>query len=48
MARFTRGARFVRPPARTNLWLGVGIGGVTLVASSKQLTGSLNAAALLL
>ena len=47
MALRTR-TRFVRPAPRTSLWIGAGLGNTTLVGSSKQLIGSLNAAALLL
>ena len=48
MARRVARARFVRPPVRTTMWIGQDIGGVTIVAGSKQLLGSLNAVAFLL
>ena len=49
MARrgFSR-TRFVRPAARTKVWIGANVGSTTLVASSDQLISSFNASALLL
>ena len=46
MAR--RHTRFVRPPARTKMWIGAGVGSTTMVGSSVQLISSLSAGALLL
>ena len=46
MAR--RHTRFVRPAPRTKIWIGAGLGKTTIVATSKTLLGSLNAAALAL
>ena len=48
MAR--RGARghFTRPPARTKIWIGSGVGRSTIVASTKTFVSSLSAGALLL
>ncbi len=43
-----RRARFVRPPPRTKMWIGAGVGGTTIVASSDTLISQLNAAALAL
>ncbi len=43
-----RRSRFVRPPERTKIWIGAGVGSVVLVASTKQLLGTLSAGALLL
>ncbi len=49
MARRSRApARFVRPPARTMIWLGNSIDKVNVPASSAVLIGVLNAAALAL
>ncbi len=47
MVRRTRG-RFIRPAARTKQWIGAGIGGETLAASSQTLSAVLSAGALLL
>ena len=46
MAR--RISRFVRPPARTMVWIGAGFTGANVGASSATLLGILNAAALAL
>ncbi len=50
MARrtFARGRSFVRPPKRTVMWIGSGVGLTTIVASSVQLISSLSAGALAL
>ncbi len=49
MARRRVGSRsFVRPAPRTKMWIGDGVGVTTIVANSKQVVGSLSAAALLL
>ncbi len=47
MARRSR-SRFVRPPARTVMWIGAGIGSASIVASADALISSLSAGALLL
>jgi len=47
MARARRG-RFIRPAPRTKLWIGAGIGTVTLVGNSRVLVSSLSVGALLL
>ena len=41
-------ARFVRPPARTSIWLGFNLGPIVVPANSAILAGSLDAAALAL
>ena len=46
MAR--RHTRFVRPPARTKMWIGSGVGSTTLVGNAVQLISLLSAGALLL
>ena len=46
MARRTRG--FTRPAPRTKIWIGSGIGSLTIVGSSTVIVSSLSAAALLL
>ena len=48
MARGRSRARFVRPPPRTKMWIGQGVGSTALPASSKILVATLSAAALLL
>ena len=45
--RFTRG-RFVRPPARTKMWIGHGVGSTTIAAGSQTLVSSYSAGTLLL
>ncbi len=45
MARRTR---FVRPPARTKMWIGAGVGSTTVASAVKALISSLSAGALLL
>ena len=47
MARRSR-SRFVRPPVRTKMWIGAGVGRSTITASSKTFVASLSAGALLL
>ena len=47
MARRSR-TRFVRPPERTKMWIGSGIGTTTLAASQKVLLSTLSAGAKLL
>ncbi len=47
MARRSR-QRFVRPPARTKIWIGQGVGQTTISASAKTLVSTLSAGALLL
>ena len=46
MAR--RHSRFVRPPVRTKMWIGGGVGATTVLGSSKTLISTLSAGALLL
>jgi len=49
MARRTRGhGRFVRPPAKTKIWIGASVAVGTVPTNSKTLVSELNAAALAL
>ncbi len=48
MARRRSPARFVRPAPRTKIWIGAGVGDVTIVASAVSIVSSLSAGALLL
>jgi len=48
MARRVARARFIRPPPRTKMWIGQGIGDLTLTGSATVLMASLSAGALLL
>ncbi len=48
MARARRFTRFVRPPARTKMWIGSGVGATALTASTTTLVSSLSAGALAL
>jgi len=41
-------ARFIRPPPRTKIWIGAGVGLTTLTANAVQLISVLSAGALLL
>ncbi len=43
-----RGRTFIRPAKKTVIWIGAGVGIVTVVASAVQLVSSLSAGALLL
>ncbi len=43
-----RRSRFVRPAPRTKMWIGVGVGGSTIAASTTLLKSTLSAGALLL
>ena len=48
MARRTARARFVRPPARTTMWIGSGVGITTVPESTKVLVSTLSSGSLLL
>ena len=48
MARGHTRGRFIRPSPRTKMWIGAGVGTVTLAGSSLQLISTLSAGALLL
>ena len=46
MAR--RRSRFIRPPVKTKIWIGAGVGPLTVIASTARTLSNLNANALLL
>ncbi len=46
--RFSRGGNFVRPPARSNVWIGAGFSVQTVAASSSVLLATYSASALAL
>ena len=48
MARRTSRVRFTRPAPKTKIWIGAGVGDVTIVASANAIVSSLSAGALLL
>ena len=48
MARKISARQFVRPPQRTKIWIGAGVGLTSLVGNSKQIISTLSVAALLL
>ena len=48
MARRSTRARFIRPPARTKMWIGSGVGGTVLAGNTLALVSTLSGGALLL